>query len=74
MNVLIQAAEHMLNPDTAECLLSLIDDNTTHDISYYTDPLVVPEQKEYDYGTTHLSVLDEDGNAVSVAPPISAPS
>ena len=56
----------MLNPDTAECLLSLIDENMTHDISYYTDPLVVPKHKEYDYGTTHLSVLDEDGNAVSV--------
>ena len=61
-----QAAEYMLNPDTAECLLSLIDENLTHDISYYTDPRVIPERKEYDYGTTHLSVLDEDGNAASV--------
>ena len=56
----------MLDPRTAECFLSLIDDSMTHDTSYYTDPRVIPEQMEYDYGTTHLSVLDQDGTAVSV--------
>ena len=46
-------------------MLSQIDDTRTHEPKYYTDPLVIPDRVAYDYGTTHLSVLDEDGNAVS---------
>ena len=46
-------------------MLSQIDYNRTHEPNYYTDPLVIPDRVAYDYGTTHLSVLDQDGNAVS---------
>ena len=57
--------EHILDPNTASTMLSQIDHNRTHEPDYYTDPLVIPERVAYDYGTTHLSVLDQDGNAVS---------
>ena len=57
--------EHILDPNTANTMLSQIDYNRTHEPDYYTDPLVIPDRVAYDYGTTHLSVLDQDGNAVS---------
>lgn len=61
----MQFTEHLLNPNTAKTMLSQIDDKATYEPKYYTDPLVIPERVAFDYGTTHLSVLDEDGNAVS---------
>ena len=57
--------EHILNPNTANTMLSQIDHSRTHEPDYYTDPLVIPDRVAYDYGTTHLSVLDQDGIAVS---------
>ena len=55
----------MLDPSTAESMFSRIDDSMTQDPKYYTDSLVLTPRTAYDYGTTHLSVLDQDGNAVS---------
>ena len=55
----------MLDPNTANAMLSQIDHSRTHEPDYYTDPLVIPDRVAYDYGTIHLSVLDQDGMAVS---------
>ena len=53
----------MLENSTAEDMRSRIQDNTTHDPSYYLEPMVfdVPS----DYGTSHLSVLAPNGDAVA---------
>ena len=39
-----------------------IDLNKTHEISYYSDVTNVVR----DYGTAHVSILSQDGDAVSV--------
>lgn len=54
----------MMNVDTAREMWSRITDDTTHDVEYYLEdqPLHNPGSK----GTTHLSVIDEQGNAVGV--------
>ena len=61
----------MLDLGTAENMFSRIDDNQTHDPDYYMDPLL-PEVAAHDRGTSHLSVLDEDGNAVSLTSTINS--
>ena len=55
----------MLNMSTAESMFSRIDDNQTHDPDYYLEP-VLPVVAAHDHGTSHLSVLDENGDAVSL--------
>ena len=54
----------MMNVDTAGEMRSRITDDTTHDVEYYLEnqPLHNPDSQ----GTTHLSVIDEQGNAVGV--------
>ena len=60
----MQVVDFMLLSTTAEDMRSRIQDNTTHDPSYYREPMVfsyVPS----DIGTSHLSVLAPNGDAVS---------
>lgn len=54
----------MLNNETAETMRSLIDDNTTHEIDYYL--MHMPKYNPISHGTSHLSIVDEKGNAVAV--------
>ena len=61
----------MLNVSTAENMFSRIDDNQTHDPDYYMDPLL-PGVAAHDRGTSHLSVLDENGDAVSLTSTINS--
>ena len=53
----------MLLNSTADSMRSRIQDNTTHDPSYYQDPKIyhVPS----DFGTSHLCVLAPNGDAVA---------
>ena len=55
----------MLNVSTAESMFSRIDDNQTHDPDYYMEPFL-SRVAAHDHGTAHLSVLDENGDAVSL--------
>ena len=59
----MQVVECMLLNTTAEDMRSRIQDNTTHDPSYYREPMVfsIPS----DHGTSHLSVLAPNGDAVA---------
>ncbi|XP_077996270.1 glutathione hydrolase 1 proenzyme-like [Glandiceps talaboti] len=53
----------LVSDDYADQLRGRIDEQNTHDISYYgADFYYIPE----DAGTAHLSVVDQYGNAVSV--------
>ena len=52
----------MLDPEKGEELRKLIDDKT-HNYDYYGP---VDYYVDIADGTTHLSVLDEEGNAVSL--------
>ncbi len=51
-----------LDQFTIKEILKKIDYNHTHEPDYYTDVL----ENLHDHGTTHLTVLDENGMAVSV--------
>ena len=52
----------MLDPLIGDYLRQKIRDNTTYkNVSYYGNSF-----SNADYGTTHVSVLHENGNAVSV--------
>lgn len=53
----------MLNSSTADYMRSRIKDNTTHNSSYYMDPMVFRILS--DYGTSHLCVLAPNGDAVA---------
>ncbi|XP_076614899.1 glutathione hydrolase 5 proenzyme [Chaetodon auriga] len=55
-----QSADHLVNPSFINRIRERIFSNTTHDSSYYN---VKPSSDHV--GTTHVSVLDEDGLAVS---------
>lgn len=46
----------------ADDIRSKISDNTTHPESYYDQEYFNPDKQ----GTTHLSIIAEDGSAVSV--------
>ena len=54
----------MLNISAAERMRSLITDNTTHNVSYYELPELFSPLSPT--GTSHLSVLAPNGDAVSV--------
>ncbi|KAL4004559.1 protocadherin gamma subfamily A [Sarotherodon galilaeus] len=53
-------AEHLIDPTFIDRIRKMISSNMTHDNSYYN---VTPSSDHT--GTTHVSVLDEDGLAVS---------
>ena len=53
----------MLNQSTADDMRSRITDNTTHDPSYYLEPLVY--SPPYLHGTSHLCVFAPNGDAVA---------
>ncbi|XP_056624642.1 glutathione hydrolase 1 proenzyme-like isoform X2 [Triplophysa dalaica] len=54
--------ENMTSDETARSIRSKIDDTTTKPDSYYGKDISLP----YDSGTSHLSIIAEDGSAVSV--------
>ena len=54
----------MLNVSTAQSMFSRIDDKRTHDPDYYLEPNL-SGVAAHDQGTSHICVLDEEGNAVS---------
>nr|XP_046231785.1 glutathione hydrolase 5 proenzyme [Scatophagus argus] len=55
-----KSAEHLIDPSFISRIRKKIFSNSTHDASYYN---VKPSTDRF--GTTHVSVLDEDGLAVS---------
>lgn len=58
-----QVAKYMVDPDTANYMRGRINDSTTHPPEYYM------EKEEFNpssHGTSHLSVIDENGNAVAM--------
>ncbi|KAL5477193.1 hypothetical protein EMCRGX_G023948 [Ephydatia muelleri] len=59
-----QVVQYMLNISAAERMRSLITDNTTHNVSYYELPELFSPLSPT--GTSHLSVLAPNGDAVSV--------
>eukprot|EP00731_Ephydatia_muelleri_P000924 Em0001g924a len=59
-----QVVQYMLSISAAERMRSLITDNTTHNVSYYELPELFSPLSPT--GTSHLSVLASNGDAVSV--------
>lgn len=59
---LTREVQRMLNPVHAAWLRSRISLRKTHDPSFYTDAI----DAVHDHGTTHISVMDDRGMAVSV--------
>ncbi|XP_019618511.1 PREDICTED: gamma-glutamyltranspeptidase 1-like [Branchiostoma belcheri] len=57
-----ELTRNMTSDDYAESLRRRITDGTTHDYRYYDPSFVLPE----DSGTSHVSVLGPNGDAVSV--------
>ena len=61
-NFRLQFAQKMLNQQLGDKLRIRIKDDRTHDsVSYYAQYF-----SDADYGTTHLAILAENGDAVSV--------
>ena len=61
-NFRLQIAKKMLKQELGAKLRTLIKDDRTHgSVSYYAQHF-----SDADYGTTHLSVLAKNGDAVSV--------
>ncbi|XP_043951616.1 glutathione hydrolase 5 proenzyme [Gambusia affinis] len=54
-------ADHLIDHSFIDRIARLISSNTTHDNSYYLNHKPLPDN----FGTTHVSVMDEDGLAVS---------
>ncbi|KAK3701126.1 hypothetical protein RRG08_029599 [Elysia crispata] len=57
-----QLVKNMTTLAFGEATRALIDDMKTHGIAYYNPSAAITE----DHGTTHISVLDGQGNAVSI--------
>ncbi|XP_040915587.1 glutathione hydrolase 5 proenzyme isoform X2 [Toxotes jaculatrix] len=57
----IKSADHLIDPSFINLIREKISSNRTHDYSYYNNIKPSPDH----VGTTHVSVLDEDGLAVS---------
>ena len=55
----------MLDPDVARELFNRITDSQTHEQEYYMFPSVQFGDTAHDHGTSHLSVLAENGDAVA---------
>lgn len=55
----------MLDLDTAKDLFSQITDDETHDQEYYMWPSHEVGDVAHDHGTSHLSILAENGDAVA---------
>lgn len=62
MKWILQFVQKLTSKEFAEQIRKRIEDHTTHDTDYY-DPVY---HTENDHGTTHLSVLASNGDAVSV--------
>ncbi|KAL7377151.1 hypothetical protein ABVT39_022721 [Epinephelus coioides] len=56
-----ESADHLIDPVFTDHIRGMIFLNRTHDNSYYSNTKPPPDH----VGTTHVSVLDEDGLAVS---------
>lgn len=56
-----QSAAHLVDPSFIDVIRKKISVNCTHENDYY-DNISPPSDQ---FGTTHVSVLDEDGLAVS---------
>ena len=55
----------MLNNETAKAMFSKISDSTTREPDYYTQPLLLSRKAAHDHGTSHLSLIAPNGDAVS---------
>lgn len=55
------SADHLIDPVFIDRIRDMIFSNRTHDNSYYSNTKPPPDH----FGTTHVSVLDRDGLAVS---------
>ena len=60
---MMQVVKFMLRNSTADDMRARIQDNTTHDPDYYTEPILFDVLS--DYGTSHLCVLAPNGDAVA---------
>lgn len=58
---LLQSAAHLIDPSFVEGIRRKISANRTHGNDYYSNASPPSDH----FGTTHVSVLDEDGLAVS---------
>lgn len=56
-----QGADHLIDPSFIKRIRGMIFSNCTHEYSHYFSVKPPPDR----FGTTHVSVLDEDGLAVS---------
>ncbi|PVD32768.1 hypothetical protein C0Q70_08214 [Pomacea canaliculata] len=57
-----QLVRNMTSPEVGQEIRAKISDDKTHDISYYEPSFF----NKNDHGTTHISVLDSEGNAVAI--------
>ena len=63
----IQVVGHMLDPSLAGTVMEQIDDSVTFDPDHYVDSVTdTPLTAIHDTGTSHLSVLADNGDAVSL--------
>lgn len=65
MFFVMQVVNFMLMDSTAREMFNSITDNITHEPAYYRREPVTSRLAE-DHGTSHLSVLAENGDAVAV--------
>lgn len=65
----LQGSDHLIDPSFVRHIRAMISPNRTHDTAYYSNVKPFPSSSSSvpsdRFGTTHLSVLDEDGLAVS---------
>lgn len=61
ITLLSQFIQNITSKSFADSIRQKITDNTTHNESYYEPEYFIPEN----HGTSHISVVDADGNAVA---------